>query len=648
MMRSTVGICRQSRGATQASHGSFSIARSSAASRKIVIPAPIQSCHVSTLTPHALRNQFVMKRGINKLRQFDRSNTRTRIPAMCFSSGTWQCTSIYLRNLVQTKHSIRCPQEEKESSLILACSSVFVKEDVKLVQRIKRLAKKLWDAFLVALRTAEIGVCISPLLVLTPAAMLSAYASSRYLTDGDASQETENKSKNVVSNAAWWYALNAIQVLGPAFVKLSQWAATRRDLFSPQVCDRLSLLQDGAYLHSWNYSHKSLVKAFGADYREKGLEIHPGDLIGSGSAAQVYRGTLTLKNGWKKNVAVKILHPNIKKRVERDLLLMERVSELLDSIPSETIHMMSLPRVADTFGSIIRRQVDLRIEGHNLNQFHSNFVNGSKGMEDDGEVKTERIPKVSFPRPIKGWVDEHVLVEDLVDNATPIAQFLRDSSEKGLELRRELAGPLLRSFLKMVFLDNFVHGDLHAGNVMVQTQVVMKKRSFLDSFLAWWEGDADLFYNMESKAERNHTIVFLDAGIATSLSPTDQRNLRDLFRAIIFNNGNQAGRFMVERAKYERCSQVEGGVDAFAKGIEDIVSEFHDRRKKGLTLGAVRIGSLLSQVLDLCRIHRVEIDPAMAGIVISTLVLEGLGRSLQPELNLIDCALPFVMGGGKV
>ena len=121
------------------------------------------------------------------------------------------------------------------------------------------------------------------------------------------------------------------------------------------------------------------------------------------------------------------------------------------------------------------------------------------------------------------------------------------------------------------------------------------------------------------------TIVFLDAGIVTSLSENDRRNLIDLFRAAILNNGYDAGRLMVERARYERCSQKEGGVEAFASGVGEIVSEFHDRRKQGLTLGAVRIGSLLSRVLDLCREHGVEIDPAMASIVISTLVLEGLG-----------------------
>jgi aarF domain-containing kinase len=160
----------------------------------------------------------------------------------------------------------------------------------------------------------------------------------------------------------------------------------------------------------------------------------------------------------------------------------------------------------------------------------------------------------------------------------------------------------------------------------------------------------DFFFQTSSNdgEQTFRQIVFLDAGIATSLSPSDQRNLIDLFRAVILNEGNQAGRLMVERARYERCSQVPGGVDAFAKGIEELVAEFHDRRNQGLNLGAVRIGSLLSRVLDLCRIHGVEIDPAMASIVISTLVLEGLGRSLAPSLNLIDFALPFVLGRGRV
>ncbi len=164
------------------------------------------------------------------------------------------------------------------------------------------------------------------------------------------------------------------------------------------------------------------------------------------------------------------------------------------------------------------------------------------------------------------------------------------------------------------------------------------------SFWNWTRADDGNDNNCVDK----YTIVFLDAGIVTELKKQDQQNLKDLFKAVITNDGKEAGRLMISRAKYERCSQVEGGIETFSKGIEDIVSEFHDRRKQGLTLGVVRIGTLLSRVLDLCRVHGVEIDPAMSNIVMSTLVLEGLGRTLDANLNLIDIALPFILGRGKV
>jgi len=321
------------------------------------------------------------------------------------------------------------------------------------------------------------------------------------------------------------------------------------------------------------------------------------------------------------------------------------------SLPSETIQMLNLPRAVANFGAILHRQADLIFEADNLARFRHNFY-----LYEDEDQES----KILFPRPLEGWVSTQVLVEDLVVNATPIADFLKDSTEEGIRIRRELASPLLRAFLKMVFIDNFIHCDLHSGNVMVQTTTVERPHF---NWKKWWLPFSTTLttsnesINSEPSSSSSSTtttteirrqIVFLDAGIATSLSPNDQRNLVDLFRAVILNEGDRAGRLMVERARYERCSQTPGGVDAFAHGIAELVSEFHDRRQAGLTLGAVRIGSLLSRVLDLCRVHGVEIDPAMASIVISTLVLEGLGRSLEPNLNLIDFALPFVLGRGRV
>lgn len=497
-----------------------------------------------------------------------------------------------------------------------------------------------WSRFqsvFVALRGLEIVLRLAPLAVLAPTAWLVDCVSPRrneLESDGDrpaltrqftrqfqsmtSLQERNMNSGNWASNLSWRYTLYSLQNLGPAFVKLGQWAATRRDLFPPHVCNRLSQLHDTVITHPFRYTHQALVDAFGDDYEHRGLVLRrgrndEGTVIGSGSAAQVYKGTMTHvtdSGSYEKTVAVKVLHPNTKQLVERDLALMQCTADLIDRlVPIQMVKMLSLPRAAKTFSDVLRQQTDLRIEGRNLITFRENF------QCDDGTVR------IVFPRPEEGWVSERVLVEDFMDGAVSISAYLLDDSEVGRKIRKKLAGPLLRAFLKMVFTDNFLHSDLHPGNVLVKATKSSK-----------------------NPLRTNYTLVFLDAGISTSLRPNDRKNLKDLFRAIVMNDGYKAGSLMVERARYERCSSLPEGKHFFASGVAEIVDEFHDRKREGLTLGAVRIGALLARVLDLCRTYGVEIDPQMSSVVVSMLVLEGLGRSLDPDLNLMKAAIPFLIG----
>ena len=452
----------------------------------------------------------------------------------------------------------------------------------------------------------------SPLVVLAPAAAIVSYADSIWKRLLGHTNKNLQHDSSFASNIAWSYTLFTLQHLGPAFVKLGQWAATRRDLFPVSFCIRLSQLHSSTQTHSFSHTKKALVEAFGEDYESRGLVLKESDIIlGSGSAAQVYKATLKSATS-EKPVAVKVLHPSIGLKVERDLSLMQYIANFIDTcIPLQSVKMLSLPRAVTNFADIMRRQVDLRVERDNLESFRDNFKSS---------------PAVYFPEPL--WVSEQVLVEDYIgDGAKPISHYLEDDSVNGLKERRALAGTFVRSALKMVFTDNFVHSDLHPGNVFVR----------------------------EEKSEQNETkyvITFLDAGIATTLKPNDRKNLHDLFKAVVFNDGYTAGTLMIERARFERCSSIPGGKEKFASGVQDIVSEIHDKRKEGLTLGAVSIGALLAKVLDLCRVYQVEIDPAMSSIVISMMVLEGLGHSLDPDLNLIKTAVPFLVGNlvgfGKV
>lgn len=301
-----------------------------------------------------------------------------------------------------------------------------------------------------------------------------------------------HQSTTWASDLSWRYTLHTLQCLGPAFVKLGQWAATRRDLFPVHMCNHLSELHDTARIHDIKYTHQALVSAFGEDYESRGLVLTSGrregimdnngnreqyedGILGSGSAAQVHRGTLTIpvktSHGRNnndqilrtKNVAIKVLHPNTRQLVERDLALMQYIADFIDkAIPLEVVKMLSLPRAVSTFAYVMERQVDLRIEGRNLEVFRDNFGLSKYDDEDDANKRTP--PVITFPKPEPGWVSEKVLVEEHAgDDAVPISRYLGDNSPEGLKARKKLAGPLLRAFLKMVFSDNFIHADLHPG-----------------------------------------------------------------------------------------------------------------------------------------------------------------------------------------
>jgi aarF domain-containing kinase len=262
-----------------------------------------------------------------------------------------------------------------------------------------------------------------------------------------------------------------MQCLGPAFVKLGQWAATRRDLFPVHVCNRFAKLHDTARVHDWTYTHQALMDAFGSDYEERGLVVSRNNahnsnnnhgILGSGCAAQVHIGTLH-----NTTVAVKVLHPHTRTSIQRDLALLQHVADFIDCcIPLNAVKMLSLPRAVSNFASVMTSQVDLRVEGENLRVFRDNF--GCPKYRDTADIRNITMKRhqttITFPHPESDWVSEHVLVEEYAgDDAFPISRYLLDTSADGLKTRKELAGILLRAFLKMVFIDNFIHADLHPG-----------------------------------------------------------------------------------------------------------------------------------------------------------------------------------------
>ena len=342
-------------------------------------------------------------------------------------------------------------------------------------------------------------------------------------------------------------------------------------------------------------------------------------------------------------VAVKVLHPGVERTVRRDLRIMGFFASALNMIP--TIEWLSLPDEVIQFGEMMKLQLDLRIEAANLAKFRRNFKERSTAW---------------FPFPYLEFTSRNVLVEEFA-HGIPLADFLENG---GGVFQRDIAQEGLDAFLRMVLLDNFVHADLHPGNIMVRFYTAQQpdlpkiRRRSNDDDGSQSADQADVTEQVLSRlrpyrkrrdpeaweAELKKIdaegfrpqLIFIDTGLVTELNTTNRRNFLDLFRAVAAFDGYKAGHLMCER-----CRQPEAVLDkeVFALKMQHLVLNV---KSSTLALGNVKIGDILYQVLSMVRGHHVRLEGDFVNVVISILLLEGIGRSLDPQLDLLSSSLPIL------
>lgn len=371
----------------------------------------------------------------------------------------------------------------------------------------------------------------------------------------------------------------------------AQWASTRQDIFSQDVCKALGKLHTFTTWRPIRYGEDALDEAFGPSWRQS-FELED-EALGSGCVAQVYKGRFLAGEYTGDPVAVKVVDPSLKSIVGLDLSLMRGAATLLELLPR--LRWLSICETVNEFGQLMESQLDLRKEASNLERFRRDFA-------DD--------PSLVVPRPLYPWVTGNVLVEEFKEGK-PITTYF------GGDETRQLARMGLQAFLKMVFVHNFVHGDLHPGNLMV------------------------------GRREDNGgpRLVMLDAGIVCELDQHDRKNFIDLFYAVVVGDGEQAGRLMIERvrtklrgfprrgaqyilptpfhtqncktplsqlfkscscnpirsvqARDQQCTDAEG----FCRGVDALVQK---ARSRGLRLGQIQAGQLLTTMFALCVKHEVR------------------------------------------
>lgn len=209
----------------------------------------------------------------------------------------------------------------------------------------------------------------------------------------------------------------------------------------------------------------------------------------------------------------------------------------------------------------------------------------------------------------------------------------------------------------MLLLDNFIHADLHPGNIMVRfykpekidflsllarpftgkppppppatdtndvtESALHRLRPHLNDPEAWKAELAKL-----SEESYQPQLIFIDTGLVTELNSINRENFLALFRAIAEFDGYRAGTLMIERSQQP---QTVIDKEVFALRMQRLILNL---KNKTFALGKVKIGELLSEVLGMVRNHHVRMEGDFINVVISILLLEGIGRALDPDLDL--------------
>jgi ubiquinone biosynthesis protein len=377
----------------------------------------------------------------------------------------------------------------------------------------------------------------------------------------------------------------ALERLGPIFVKFGQVLSTRRDLVPPDLADEFARLQDRVPPFPAVQSAALIERALGRRIDEV-FEHFEAEPVASASIAQVHFARLREgQPGGGREVAVKVLRPGMRDAIERDLELLHTLARWVERFSADGRRLKPREVVAE-FDTHLHDELDLVREAANATQLRRN-------MQDLGLVMV--------PEMVWDLCTPTVIVMERM-HGVPIGQVQR-LREAGVDFKK-LARDGVTIFFTQVFRDGFFHADMHPGNIQVSLAPATFGR-----------------------------YIALDFGIIGTLTERDKDYLAQNFIAFFRRDYKRVAELHVESG----WVPAETRIDALESAIRAVCEPQFERPLKDISLGQV-----LLRLFQTSRRFNVEIQPQLVLLQKTLLNIEGLGRELDPDLDLWSTAKPFL------
>ncbi|MAA74463.1 MAG: ubiquinone biosynthesis regulatory protein kinase UbiB [Salinisphaeraceae bacterium] len=377
----------------------------------------------------------------------------------------------------------------------------------------------------------------------------------------------------------------ALESLGPVFVKFGQTLSTRRDLLPPDYANELARLQDRVPPFDGALARAAIEKAYGEPL-ENIFEWFGDEPLAAASVAQVHPARLHGQDGQPgMDVVVKVLRPNVREDIRRDLELMHLLASLAARHIPETRRLRPREVVAE-YERVIYDELDLIREAANCSQLRRNWL-GSDLIYH---------PVVMFEH-----TRENVLVMERIRGIRIDDIEALQAEQVNFEV---LAARGVEIFFKQVFRDNFFHADMHPGNIFVDV----------------------------SNPERPRYIG-VDFGIVGSLLPSDQRYLAENFLAFFNHDYKRVAELHIDSGWVPESTRV----DEFEGAIRSVCEPIFNK-----PLAEISFGAFLIRLFATARRFNMEVQPQLVLLQKTVLNIEGLGRILYPQLDLWATAKPIL------